>query len=494
MTAGLQESNIHLQMKFRSRIFVIIFIVGLLPALIILAAASYLLNSTLNRIGASGLESSLALAESMAADAESMAGQTLRDKLRSVPLIPDRTSLSEWLKTEKADIVFIQSPESGLLVFSDSLRLTADTIPGDLPSAAGTWRWYYKERAFLIHAVGRSRYMIGCGILLPPDYAENGRLLAEAVSTSASLSIYKAFSLRLLTVLTVASIFLALAAGLILSVFISRQLTHPLAKLTSGARLLGAGDLQGRVKLGGKDEFSDLADSFNTMADRIVENQQRLLTAERLAAWREVARRIAHEIRNPLTPITIELYRLEEMAQKGDIPGDKAVDLLAAIRIQIQALNDLSGQFSTFAREPQLKRVRCSLEDILNKSLLLYRDRKNVTINTAIPDHLPLLDLDPLMMGRVFGNLIKNSVEVADKVSIEITAEKTDNAIRVIFRDNGPGYPAEKLEKIDQPYITGKKTGTGLGLIIVKKIIEEHGGEVRFYNDGGAAAEILLRD
>jgi signal transduction histidine kinase len=97
------------------------------------------------------------------------------------------------------------------------------------------------------------------------------------------------------------------------------------------------------------------------------------------------------------------------------------------------------------------------------------------------------------MMGRVFSNLIKNAIEArpAD-AKITISAKAHGEFIQIVIRDNGPGFPPEKLEKIDQPYITTKKTGTGLGLVIVKKIIDEHGGKVRFYNDNGAVAEIEL--
>lgn len=230
------------------------------------------------------------------------------------------------------------------------------------------------------------------------------------------------------------------------------------------------------------------------MASSIKENQARLLAAERLAAWRDVARRIAHEIRNPLTPITVELYRLRQKITEIDIePTEELIGSLDAIGSQIQALQDLSSQFSVFAKEPDLKPIKCDIKDIIANAVSLYSSYENVSVKTEIADDIPSMNLDPGMMGRLFNNLIKNSVEASpDNVEIEITAELIKDTVKITARDNGPGFPPEKLDKIDQPYITTKGGGTGLGIAISKKIVEEHGGTIRFFNDNGAVAEIIL--
>lgn len=481
-------------MSFRSRIFFIILMVGLLPALVILAFSAILLNSTLNRVGAAGLESSFQSASSLIDESEAATGFILRGILQQEIPWDYEGRLIAWMERNRIDIAFKTENEEMIWALIDTIKIDSSLVTVELPESSGLKHLKLGEKLFLLDCLGNSSGAVGCGILMPVDYERRGRILAEAVSASASLGIYKSFSLKLLGVITVIVIVFVSIAGLGISTILSRHLVKPLQKLTEGARRIGAGDLDYQVELAGQDEFSRLAESFNTMASEIKKNQQKLLEAERLAAWREVARRIAHEIRNPLTPITVELYRLQEMlARQRTALSDESTKSIEAIRDRIQALQDLSGQFSTFAREPELKPIKCNIKEIVQSAVSLYSQVEKAKINITIPDDIPQLNLDPQMIGRVFGNLLKNSIEASPGgVTIDISAGQKDDKVDVTVRDNGPGFPTEKLEKIDQPYITTKKSGTGLGLAIVKKIIREHGGEIRFYNDGGAVVEFSL--
>lgn len=481
-------------MSFRSKISLVIFAVGLLPAMGILIFSAILLDSTLNRVGAIGLESSFHSASSLIDESEAVIASILRGVLEERIPWDDEDKLIEWMKHNRIDMAFKMEAGESIRAVIDTVQIDLSSMQVSLPISPGFKHLRFGDNLFLSYCLGDSSRLIGCGVLMPAEYENRSRILADAVSASASLGLYKTFSLKLLGVITVFVVVFALIAGLGISTILSRHLVRPLEKLTVGARRIGAGDLDYRVDLTGTDEFSRLAKSFNSMAAEIKLNQQRLLEAERLAAWQEVARRIAHEIRNPLTPITVELYRLQEMLDKQEIsPAEESTKSITAIRAQIQALQDLSGQFSTFAKEPELKPVRCNIRDIIENAISLYGNIENARINITIPDDISQLRLDSQMMGRVFGNLIKNSIEATPAdVTIDISARQKNDRVEVTVRDNGPGFPEEKLEKIDQPYITTKKSGTGLGLAIVKKIVEEHGGEIRFYNDGGAVAEFTL--
>ncbi len=481
-------------MSFRSKILIVIFTVGILPAMGILVFSAILLNSTLNRVGAAGLESSFISASSLIDESEAAMASVLRGVLEEKIPWDDKDRLTAWMERNRIDIAFRTEAGKSIRALIDTIRIDSSSIQAELPLSPGFKHLMIGERLFLSYSLGDSSRLIGCGVLMSADYGKRGRILAEAVSASASLGLYKAFSLKLLGVITIIIVFIALIAGLGISTILSRHLVRPLEKLIIGARRIGAGDLDYRVELAGTDEFSRLANSFNTMATEIKLHQRRLLEAERLAAWREVARRIAHEIRNPLTPITVELYRLQEMLDKQEISlPEESTKSLGAIRTQIQALQDLSSQFSTFAKEPELRPVRCNIRDIIENAVSLYSHAENVRMNISIPDDISQLMLDPQMMARVFGNLIKNSIEVTPAgVTIDISARQKNDSVEVTVRDDGPGFPAEKLEKIDQPYITTKTSGTGLGLAIVKKIVKEHGGKIRFYNDDGAVVEFTL--
>ena len=460
----------------------------------ILIFSAILLDSTLNRVGAIGLESSFYSASSLIDESEAVIASILRGVLDERIPWDDEDKLIQWMKHNRIDIAFKTEAEESIWAVIDTVQIDSSSMLVSLPISPGFKHLRFGDNLFLSYCLGDSSGLIGCGVLMPAEYENRSRILAEAVSASASLGLYKTFSLKLLGVVIAFVVVFALIAGLGISTILSRHLVKPLEKLTVGARRIGAGDLDYRVDLTGTDEFSRLAKSFNSMSAEIKLNQQKLLEAERLAAWQEVARRIAHEIRNPLTPITVELYRLQEMLDRQKISlSEESTKSIAAIRAQIQALQDLSGQFSTFAKEPELKPVRCNIRDIIEKAVSLYGNIDNARINITIPDDIPQLQLDPQMMARVFGNLIKNSIEATPAgATIDISARQKNDRVEVTVRDNGPGFPEEKLEKIDQPYITTRKGGTGLGLAIVKKIVEEHGGKIRFYNDRGAVVEFAI--
>ena len=474
--------------------FVIIFAVGLLPPLLILILSAYLLRSTLDRMGASGLEKSLVATRNLMDESQNATAALLRAKLPATNIWSDKKDLINWLNANNLDLAFTVQNGTTLLALSDSVAVDSIDLNTHLPDSSGFAHLECGGHFYLAYSLGDSSAHYGCAILMPAGYGEDGRILANSLSISASLGMYKAFSLKLLGAATAIAVILALGMAIIFSAIITGHLVKPLEILGRGAAAVGAGDLDYKVEIGGNDEFAKLANSFNNMAADIKSNQEKLLEAQRLAAWREVARRIAHEIKNPLTPINIELYRLQEMLNKESGQHyDESSKSLEAIRLQIQTLQDLALQFSTFAKEPELRLARCSLRDIITHSVRVFNLYKNVYITLDLQDDLPLANIDSQMMGRVFSNLIKNAIEArpAD-AKINISAKTHGEFIQIIIRDNGPGFPPEKLEKIDQPYITTKKTGTGLGLVIVKKIVDEHGGKVSFYNDNGAAVEMEL--
>ncbi len=481
-------------MSFRRRIFIIILSVGLIPVILIMALSFSLLNSTLNKVGAGALEKNLENAEQMIEQSQNRLSAVLVDKLQPGFAISDNSGLLKWAHENNVDLAFRISNADTLFALNDSIQIDANSLWLELKGKSGFFHLNIDGRFFLAAARGDSLSEIGCAILMPAGYAESGQRLALAVAASSGLEMYRKLSLKLLGLSTLMAMGLVVFAGLAVSAVVSKQLSKPLVVLGNGARQIGAGNLDFKVELAGDDEFSNLADSFNKMALEISENQKKMMEMQRLVAWREVARRIAHEIRNPLTPINIEIYRLREIC--GDIQkvtGEKTEQALNSIQNQITILQDLADQFATFAREPELKKSKCSLKQLIENCAQSYSGSQRISIKINIPDNLPSISIDQQMITRVFNNLLKNSIEASQKdIEATIDVSKQSNNINIIFKDNGPGFPREKLEKIDQPYITSKKRGTGLGLVIIEKIIKEHGGQIKFYNDNGAVVEFTL--
>jgi len=481
-------------MIFRRKIFLVVFLVGLVPASVILTITAILLNSAIKRIGAVGLDQSLQSASRLTADSESALGSLLSGALnREIPW-GNESRIHQWMRQNHIDLVFEIEKGRPARYYVDDTGIDSTAIAANLPVVPGPSRVVVDESLFICYSVADSFYVRGCAVLMPAGFLQDGRNLAEAISVAASLEIYKEFSLELLGVVTALLVIIVLITGYFISSIISGRLVKPLAKLTEGARKIGSGDLDFRLGFSGDDEFSRLGRSFDKMAEEIRENQSKLMESQRLAAWREVARRIAHEIRNPLTPITVELYRLRQMLAKSGISeSEESIKLADNIKAQLQVLQDLSSQFTLFAREPELKRTRCCLMDIVNEVVSLHLNIENVNITVDISAGIPDLYLDPRMTGRLLTNLIKNSIEASPEgVAIEISGRSEGDKILLKVRDDGPGFPVEKLDRIEQPYFTTKGSGTGLGLAISKKIVEEHGGMIRFYNDKGAVAEIIL--
>ncbi|TKW68631.1 MAG: HAMP domain-containing protein [Paracoccus denitrificans] len=231
-----------------------------------------------------------------------------------------------------------------------------------------------------------------------------------------------------------------------------------------------------------------------------------LVTAQRMAAWGDVARRVAHEIKNPLTPIQLSAERLRRKFNKMTSDEAERESVGSYVDVIIRQTNDLRrivDEFSRFARMPEPDRRETDIAKLLRDTLLLQEDAVRAELLASIPAEPVRIDCDATMMAQVFTNLIKNAAEAVDELRVdppagwtpEIRVSLTEDAdaITIAIADNGPGLPEDR-SRLFEPYVTLKKGGTGLGLPIVKKIVEEHGGTFILTDapDRGAMAELRL--
>ncbi len=225
-----------------------------------------------------------------------------------------------------------------------------------------------------------------------------------------------------------------------------------------------------------------------------------LVDAQRNAAWSEVARRLAHEIKNPLTPIQLAAERLRhkylaELGERGDL-----FDRLTRTIVQhVQAMQEMVNAFSEYARGPRMRHEQVDLNGLARDVAELYRgSHPGARIETDLDPALPAIAADPDRLRQVLHNLIKNALEAAPgretaiRVETACAGEGARRRVRLQVRDSGPGFDPEVLERIFEPYVTSKARGTGLGLAIVRKIVEEHGGRVSARNENGACVLIEL--
>ncbi len=220
-----------------------------------------------------------------------------------------------------------------------------------------------------------------------------------------------------------------------------------------------------------------------------------VVEAQRNAAWSEVARRLAHEIKNPLTPIQLSAERLQHK-YAGKLQGEDSEvlkRLTNTIVQQVESMKSMVKAFADYATTPQTDFVSVNMNDLINETCWLYRegdDKDN--IHLELDASVPSMQCDPNRLRQVLHNVIKNAFEASSdtstrklSISTRVVADRTTDSIELVFEDNGPGFAAEVRERLFEPYITTKNKGTGLGLAIVKKIVEEHGGTVRAENGNG---------
>ncbi len=227
-----------------------------------------------------------------------------------------------------------------------------------------------------------------------------------------------------------------------------------------------------------------------------------LIRAQRNAAWGQVAQRLAHEIKNPLTPIQLSAERLQHKLSKNLGPADARMLERATQTIvhQVEAMKTMVNAFSDYARPPRMQLEEVDINRLIEDVLTLYSARGTVRIHKSLDSSVPGIEADPVRMRQVLHNLIKNALEAVEArspgeifISTRCILENRSYYVEIRIQDNGPGIEPEQLERVFEPYVTDKAKGTGLGLAIVKKIIEEHGGIIWVDPDYRDGAGFVIR-
>jgi two-component system nitrogen regulation sensor histidine kinase NtrY len=208
-----------------------------------------------------------------------------------------------------------------------------------------------------------------------------------------------------------------------------------------------------------------------------------LIRTQKVAAWREVARRLAHEIKNPLTPIQLSAERMRRKLSNLDEPMNEFVNECTTTIIgEVESLKNLVDEFSQFARMPAPRAVSTDLHQLLAETLALYDGLlTDVRFERRFEAALPQVRVDPEQMRRVVINLVDNAIEAMDRrgeIVVETQLDRANSLARVVVADDGPGIPAAERDKLFLPYYSTKRRGSGLGLAIVRRIVAEHGGSI----------------
>jgi len=286
-----------------------------------------------------------------------------------------------------------------------------------------------------------------------------------------------------------------MAIGLF-AVFIARQITTPLSFIQDSISRTVYGKKNEPIQWDRDDEIGALVKEYNKMIAQIETSAQKLAQSERENAWREMAKQVAHEIKNPLTPLKLGLQLLDKSWRDKDPKFDQKFERFSKSFVeQIESLSSIASEFSAFAKMPETHMVDLNIFDVLTQAVTIFKEMDNIRIVYHAPDEPFIVSADRNQLLRCFNNLLKNAIEATPSNHpgvIEINYLVTAKSMLLTIRDNGEGIPEGLREKIFEPNFTTKSSGTGLGLAFVKNSIENAGGKVWFETASGQGTTFYI--
>jgi len=302
--------------------------------------------------------------------------------------------------------------------------------------------------------------------------------------------------LKTAAVVALAAIFI----GLLLAWWVSKRITRPVEELANGARDVASGRWDTHIDVQGKDEIGELAAAFNHMTNTLAAQKEKLVQTERVAAWRELARRLAHELRNPLFPMQITLENLQRARNLGPSQFNEVfAEGTATLKAELANLNSIVGRFSDFSKMPAPQFTRVSVNETLRNAVRLFEPQFNaigkpaITTEYFLTESLPEIDADPDLLHRAFQNLVLNALDAMPAGgALTLRTSDRDDTVRIEVSDTGKGLTPEECSRLFTPYYTTKQLGTGLGLAIVQSVISDHHGTISVSSEEGRGATFRI--
>lgn len=285
-------------------------------------------------------------------------------------------------------------------------------------------------------------------------------------------------------------------SGILLGVLIgwwtAARVSRPIAQLVEGVRGVASGDLSARVEIAANDEIGELAAAFNHMTGQLLAQRERTVQAERVAAWRELARRLAHEMKNPLFPLQLTVENLRKAHEVNAANFDEILrESTGALLAELANLKTITARFSDFAKMPAPRFEPVELNTIVREAARLHSHALPVAVEAATAEiHL---QADPEQLRRLLTNLILNARDaMPEGGEVRITTEASPHSARITVSDTGTGLTPEECERLFTPYYTTKQHGTGLGLAIVQSVVSDHGGRISVASTPGKGATFTI--
>ena len=294
--------------------------------------------------------------------------------------------------------------------------------------------------------------------------------------------------------------FAAICIGLLFSLWVAKRITRPVEELANGARDVASGRWDTQIDVRGTDEVGQLADAFNHMTRTLASQRDRLVQTERVAAWRELARRLAHELRNPLFPLQITVENLQRARQLGPAQFQEVFnEATATLKAELSNLNSIVGRFSDFSKMPSPQFTRVNVNEALRNAVRLFEPqftavgKPAITTEYFLNESLPEINADPDLLHRAFQNLVLNALDAMPAGgTLTLRTADRDDCVRIEVSDTGKGLTPEECSRLFTPYYTTKQLGTGLGLAIVQSVVADHHGTISVSSEEGRGATFRI--
>jgi two-component system, NtrC family, nitrogen regulation sensor histidine kinase NtrY len=365
--------------------------------------------------------------------------------------------------------------DSGPVQDPEKLRPLVEQVRTSSGEASRTIAWQDGQETFhAIPLLGPAKNLLGMFLI-----GSSRRELAQLVNTLQWIGI--------------AAAAVGILFGIALSYWVSRQVTRPVKELVQGARTVTKGNWNAHVRVSSKDEIGELADAFNAMTRQLIDQRDRLMQSERVAAWRELARRLAHELKNPLFPLQITIENLQRAkAQAPEQFEEVFRESTGALLTQLSNLKTIIGRFSDFAKMPQPQIELVDLNELIRNTVQLFDAQFNTPGQPVIQSNLRLdaslrpIKADPVQLQRVLQNLLLNAIDAMPQGGALTLSTRMENGSTWLeVSDTGEGLTQEECSRLFTPYYTTKQHGTGLGLAIVQSVISDHGAKISVASEPG---------
>jgi len=466
------------QVNYTTRIQLFIFLAFLLPVLAVsITTFSLIGRSNEESIQKDFLDRSVAISQRIT-------NLVSEDSAHSVNI----SKLERWIEenaiSSKVDIS-VYSPEGKLMATSQPALFDNQLISPLLERGAFKKILIEREGQTVTNEqIGKLKYSCAYTEVLSPETGKLEAVVGLPFFESVTF-LQKSQSLIVSNILIVFVLVFILFS--LLSFWASSLLTFPIRFIT---KTLGQTTLTGenkQLQWNSSDEIGTLVKEYNRMVDNLKESKRALAQSEKESAWREMAKQVAHEIKNPLTPMKLTLQQMEHALKSGIIPQEKSRKSVDVLLKQVEILNEIATSFSTFANMPAPSPRPVAIYDLLQNTVNLFSAEASAVIDLKLNKSDLNILVDPASFNRAISNILINAIQAKnddqDSVKIDISISESDDFVTLKIQDSGKGMSKEVQEKAFQPQFTTKQTGSGLGLAMTRQIIHQANGKIWFESE-----------